>query len=788
MFKRNKKEPLNQFASQIKYDLFSHILFYALASLLVIVPFILLIIVSKYIFLLLLLIPALGIFLSIYNDIMISKYFDNKYQLNTKKLTLVRDNKNINVDIMELRLHDIMILKAGDEVPAGLLINKGNLVIDDSLYSNTENYKFKQKDDFLEIGSKIIDGEATCEVVRLMDKYQDQPTLKNKGVAKYINIVFSVLLGTFLLISVILFILGNSAFSNASFDVNKLVLTVLSTGLVAFIPFDYFLFSYLVKNRTFKAGQNNNVLFNNIHTTSSLKECDVYCFDRLGSINDGTYSIKDIVPFSSENSTYIKSAIFRVLNATGANDPVSLSLLNNVTSVNNEKASSYAGLSAKNKYMYALFSDGLFALGNAEDMPLVNKSVILRKISEYSSKGYTVVTLAKGHKNGEDNALNCVGIVVLEPTFKEEFKEIVNSLKINNKNYKIICSDEALYLKDTLKKYGLDNDVSIVSLKGMNDEEVLEIGDKYTIFYNATSYQKEMIVMSLQNKGQKVAYVGGSINSLFAIKTADYSIATSNSHNMVKISSDIALETPKISSINVTAELIEKQTTFISKISSHLLAQSFFGFIAIIALLFTKLICVNESFDVEGIVYIFYLIKIITIYPIITLIFDKNAAKIDNFRVYITNNIVFSVIAISFAAFIPFGFYLFSNLNGVYTGVNSFKLAYNMSILSTLITTLIIGFKYCVPTKQNKYPLIVMILAFLCSAIYILICVLVMGVNKQDYGIISNLSILSGFNYFLIGVSSLIGCTIYYALTYIIDVLFDKNLEKEEDEKDENRA
>ena len=777
---KNKEDFSNKKRSESRCELFSHIVFYLACLVCIIVCIVFSFITNSYFYLLFLVIPVVSIVLSLLNDIKISQYIDCRFLDNEKELTLVRKGEKINVNHNEIKIDDIMILSNDDIVPAGLIILEGNVLVDDSKYSDDQLYKHKGKDEFLDFGTRIIDGEVKCRVVKLLDKYQPPFKFKSVGFNKLINIAFISLFLLFFIAASVAFIYENNVVHNDSFNTSFLFTTA---ALGLFVPYDFLLFSTLkkiyVQNKLLK----KNISIHKSGNLVNFKDVDVVCFDKIGVLNDGKYDITEIIPTGKENATFIKSTIFRLLSSTGSNDSISLSLSNSVSSLNDEKATSFAPINAKNPYMYGVFSDGTYALGDPNYIPLTSKSTLLRKLNDYTSKGYVVWVLAKAPKGSTSKTFDCIGVIVMEDHVKDDFVDFINALKRENKSFVLISSQNSLYLKEALVKLGIQEGENYISLKGIGDEEVKEFADKYHVFGDATSYQKELIVKSLEAKGEKVLYLASSLNSAFAVNEAHSSVALINSPDLVKNGVDVSLDTQKLDSIIDVIEESKETSNYFSKLFSMLFGESMFLLLAIFTFLFLKLSFVDLNIDINVIFYSLYIIKVITLYPpLFTYLYIQDYKDKKNISYSITCSILSSISL--FIAFIaPYIFYLFGKANYVYTGIELISVAHSISLVSVLLTGFIINVKYFVPIRGFYRPLLAIFASIPLAGLYVLFGFLINMSDTTFCGTVPNFYTFSGYNYLFVGVVVITAITLFYVVSHIVEIILGEISEEDGDKE-----
>ena len=130
----------------------------------------------------------------------------------------------------------------------------------------------------------------------------------------------------------------------------------------------------------------------------------------------------------------------------------------------------------------------------------------------------------------------------LDPA-KQSAKPSIDALKELGIKIKVLTGDNAI----VTKKICSDVDIPVTNiitgndLENMDDETLANKVDETDIFAKLTPSQKIRIIKSLQSRGHTVGYMGDGINDAGALKNADVGISVDKAVDIAKESADIIL-------------------------------------------------------------------------------------------------------------------------------------------------------------------------------------------------------------------------------------------------------
>ena len=132
--------------------------------------------------------------ISIIQEIISKKIIDKLSVISNSKAIVLRDGEKKTIDMNEIVLNDITILKTGNQVLCDSIIREGTVEVNESFITGESDTITKREGDELLSGSFITSGTCKAEVIRIGE---DNYVNKISKDAKYIKENNSVILNSF---------------------------------------------------------------------------------------------------------------------------------------------------------------------------------------------------------------------------------------------------------------------------------------------------------------------------------------------------------------------------------------------------------------------------------------------------------------------------------------------------------------------------------------------------------------------------------------------------------------
>lgn len=403
------------------------------------------------------------------------------------KVKVKRNNQSIEIDLEDIVVNDIVILNAGDKVPADGHILKGFVSVDESSLNGETKEQNKEPNEKIYQATTILDGEALMKVVKvgeqtvygklaqeLQEKVAPSPlklrlTELAKSISKlgYIGALFVSLSFMFSRLVIannfnINLILNTLTNFKLMFSYFLHALTLAVTVIVVSVPEGLPLMITLVLSSNMRRMLKNNVLVRKLVGIDSAGNINVLLTDKTGTITKGQLEVSNFCSASEETFkeiNNIKSSILRNIyykslfynNSSNYSDgkviggnSTDRALLKMITpdyNINPEIIK-YCPFNSKNKYSYVTLKENYKKTSYIKGAPELilkksnkcldkdgnvtyfkNKDNIERILNEQTSKGVRVIALAMSNTFHMTNSLDNLIFIALV-FIKDELRSV----------------------------------------------------------------------------------------------------------------------------------------------------------------------------------------------------------------------------------------------------------------------------------------------------------------------------------------------------------------------------
>ncbi len=451
--------------------------------------------------------------------VLLGKYFETRAKRKTNeavssllalkadKVTVIREGENVEIDINDLRVGDIALVREGEKIPSDGVVIDGSASVDESMLTG-ENMPVMRSVGDKVTGATICTGGvirveiekvgADTVLSRIIDIVEKAQTSK-APVQRLADKIAGIFVPCVVAISVITLLgwlfIGKVGTEEAIIKAVAVLVVACPCSLGLATPTAVMVGTGLAAK--------HGVLFKGGEYIERAAAVNAVVFDKTGTLTLGRPAVTEIVTEKEENELVRLAASVESASAHP--------LAKAVCEYAQEKGislSEYSEFNSEGNLVSALCEGKRIAIGSPE---AVEAGVYADKAAELESMGRTVIVFSE---NGETK-----GIIAIADTVRDGAAEAVASLQKHGIKTVMLTGDNERAASFVAHKLGINEERSRV-----------------------TAEKKPETVREIKEKGMVVAMVGDGINDAPALSEADVGFGMAGG-------SDIAVETADVTVI-----------------------------------------------------------------------------------------------------------------------------------------------------------------------------------------------------------------------------------------------
>jgi len=461
---------------------------------------------------------ALGKYLEARSKIKTGDAIEKLLNLQAKTALVIRDDKEIEISINEVKHGDLIIVKPGAKIPVDGAISEGSSFVDESMVTGEPMPAQKKIGDLVVAGTMNTSGSFTfkatkvgsetllAQIIKMVEEAQGSKA-PIQALADKISSVFVpiVLVIAFVALGVWLFFgTGALGFSQA-----------LSYGLVSFVGVLVIACPCALGLATPAAiivgvgkGAKEGILIKDAATLEKLHKVNTVVVDKTGTITKGKPTLVDIINLSNQKDEELVSILASL--EKKSEHPIAHAIVNYAQEkkIPFAEVSNFEGIQGKG--LKGSINGTDYYVGNVKLVGDLKVSFDVVRIEEFTSQGKTPVILATKEK--------VLGFVMVADEIKTESIEAIKNLHALGIKVVMLTGDD-----EKAAKY-------IGSLVGIDD-----------VIAHVLPQDKLAKIKELQGQGQIVAMAGDGVNDAPALAQADVGIAMGTGTDVAIESAGITL-------------------------------------------------------------------------------------------------------------------------------------------------------------------------------------------------------------------------------------------------------
>ncbi|ENK1243300.1 cation-translocating P-type ATPase [Clostridium sporogenes] len=520
--------------------------------------------------------------------------------INEKSVDVIREGKIDNINIEEIVLDDIIVLKSGDQILVDCeLLSNNEIEVDESLITGESDSILKKENDRLLSGSFVSSGNAYAKVINVgkntyaakLAEEAKQFKLINSELQTSINKIFKIIMWLAIPIGLLL------TFTQLFYVKKSLQDALLGSvsGIVGMVPEGLVLLTSATFVVAVKRLSKWDTLIQELPATEVLARVDVLCLDKTGTITKGDLKVTEVQCLNNEDIKYIDKIIAAMVYSFKNGNATEKALLEKYKNNPNLKIKNKIPFSSRRKWSAVEFEEeGVFILG-APEMILKDKyKNIENKIGKAAQEGKRVLLLAsyEGKNFNEDFNGNVkeTALIFIEDIIRENAEEIISYFNKEKVDLKIISGDNPITVSSIAKKVGISNAENYIDARELpeNEEELRKVVDKISVFGRVSPHQKKSIVKALKSNGHTVAMTGDGVNDVLALKESDCGIAMASGSEATKAVAQLVLLNSDFSAIPQVVLEGRKLINNLEKVSELFLSKT--AYFIILSIIFALLV------------------------------------------------------------------------------------------------------------------------------------------------------------------------------------------------------
>lgn len=510
------------------------------------------------------------------------------------KCLVVRNNKELEINVTDVVVGDIVKLTAGSIIPADLkLIETKDLFINQSVYTgesilveklnkyqDTDNPDLFNLSNIALMSTSVVSGLGTGLVIKTglntylgkvgkKVKFSKNDTNFDKGIKSISHLLLKYM------IIVCIFVVIVDGIIKQNFNEALLFALSVAVGITpSMLP--------MIVNVNLAKGSKRlaakKTLVKNIASIQNLGSIDILCTDKTGTLTENRIVLQEYIDANGKaNMNVLKYAYLNSTYSTGIKNLVDKAILNygklhgidkkiekyeKIDEIPFDYTRKRQSVVVKNKNSYLMITKGAleeiisnckWVLEKGSKSKLNKEKIdnIKEQATAMASNGMQVIALAiKDTYPGSDKfnisfeqELTFIGFVAfLDPAKKGVKETLVNLSKINVKT-KILTGDNPYATKNICNMVGLNSDEILtgIDIDRMSDEELISKLDTTDVFARMNPIQKERVVSLYKKCGHIVGYMGDGVNDAPSLSSADVGISVNTASSIAKESSDIII-------------------------------------------------------------------------------------------------------------------------------------------------------------------------------------------------------------------------------------------------------
>ena len=512
--------------------------------------------------------------------------------LQTRNAHPIRDGQEVECPPEELVLGDLVVLRAGEQLPADAIVREGRCAADESLLTGESEPVVRQEGDWLMSGSFLTEGKVTAQLAAVGDDSYAARLMRSARVIRTpkselmteLNRLVSLVSRILVPIGILLFcreyFLQHAPIQQAVPEAVAAMIGMIPEGLIL-------LTSVALLAGVVKLGK-RQTLVQELFGIESLARVDVLCVDKTGTLTTGEMTLDETIPMEADEAE-LNAAAARFLGAFEAASGTLRALADAIPAAENTALATLPFSSARKKSA-ASFSDGTTLILGAPSFVL---DAVPARVTEASEQGYRVLALAEAEGAISGTELppvrRCLGLFLLRDTLRPSVKDTLAWFSREGVSVRVLSGDDPRTVSAVARTLELPGADRIADCSLLSDDELRAAAADKVIFGRLTPARKQILVEALKAEGHSVAMTGDGVNDIPSLKAADCSIAIGGGAEATEHAAQIVLLDRDFNSLPAVVAEGRRVIGNITRTASLYLVKTLYSFVLGLIMVFLPL-------------------------------------------------------------------------------------------------------------------------------------------------------------------------------------------------------
>lgn len=520
-----------------------------------------------------------------------------------------RDGVDIEVAPRDVVLDDLLVLRAGDQVPAdAIVVAAQGLQLDESMLTGESDAIDKTPDDEVLSGSIVVGGEGLARAARVgadsfANRFADEAKRFSLMASELRASLDRVLLWitwlvgpvSLLVLNAQMIALGGWAEAIESGQWRDAAVSTIA-AVIAMIPLGLILMTSIA----FAVGavklSTRKVLVNELPAVEGLARVDIICLDKTGTLTEGDIVFDEAHPLGDASQPW-QAPLAWWGDQADAN-ATSRALAGRFGEAPDASPLARIPFSSARKWSAVAFDAGpvgSWVLGGPEMVFPGGQGGLAERVAELADTGRRTLVLAHAPAPFDTTAaeserlpdgLAPVALLTFAEQIRPDAADTLAYFAEQGVDVRVISGDNPRTVAAIARRLGLPAGDGFDARELPEDPAAIaEVLEREIVLGRVTPQQKKAVVVALQSKGRTVAMTGDGVNDALAIKQADIGIAMESGSPATKAVARLVLLDGRFSHLpgvvaegrQVIANIERVSMLFLTKTSYAVLLAVLFG-------------------------------------------------------------------------------------------------------------------------------------------------------------------------------------------------------------------